>query len=71
VRANNPLAIVLKESAIIWPLRGTYDLVVLVGIGLSSSEAKAQDTPMGSILKDGVVPRIIRAAMSSPSMDSE
>ncbi|OQD76228.1 hypothetical protein PENANT_c121G06279 [Penicillium antarcticum] len=71
VRANNPLAIALKESAIIWPSHGTHDLVVSVGTGLSSSEAKAQDAPMGSILKDGAVPRIIRAAMSSPSMDGE
>ncbi|KAJ6175004.1 hypothetical protein N7485_004809 [Penicillium canescens] len=71
VRANNPLAIALKESAIIWPSQGTHDLLVSVGTGLPSSEAKAQDAPMGSIIQDGAVPRIIRAAMSSPSMDGE
>ncbi|KAJ5865430.1 Acyl transferase/acyl hydrolase/lysophospholipase [Penicillium soppii] len=71
VRANNPLAIALKESATIWPSHGTPDLLVSVGTGLSIPEYKAQDTPLGSILQDGAVPRIIRAAMSSPSMDGE
>ncbi|KAJ5593512.1 hypothetical protein N7537_010416 [Penicillium hordei] len=71
VRANNPLAISLKESATIWPAHGTHDLVLSVGTGVSSSEVKAEDAPLGGILQDGAVPRIIRATMSSPSMDGE
>ncbi|KAJ5142514.1 uncharacterized protein N7515_001301 [Penicillium bovifimosum] len=71
VRANNPLAIALKESATIWPSHGTPDLLVSVGTGLSTPGYKAQDTPLGSILQDGAVPRLIRAAMCSPSMDGE
>ncbi|CAG7970680.1 unnamed protein product [Penicillium salamii] len=70
VRANNPLAIGLKESTVIWPLAKTHDLLLSVGTGRSSFMAK-QDKASRSFWRDSAIPRMIRATMSSPSMDGE
>ncbi|CAG8877554.1 unnamed protein product, partial [Penicillium salamii] len=37
VRANNPLAIALRESGIIWPMAKRHDLLLSVGTGFSTS----------------------------------
>jgi hypothetical protein len=71
VRANNPVSIALKESAIIWPAAGRHDLLISVGIGLTTSNCGRDGYYTGNILKDGAVPRLFRAVMSSPSMDGE
>ncbi|KAK9846933.1 hypothetical protein MYU51_000023 [Penicillium brevicompactum] len=70
VRANNPLAIGLKESTVIWPLAKTHDLLLSVGTGRSSFMAK-QDKASRSFWRDSAIPRMIRATLSSPSMDGE
>jgi hypothetical protein len=70
VRANNPLAIGLKESTVIWPLAKTHDLLLSVGTGSSSFMAK-QDKASRSLWRDSAIPRMIRATLSSPSMDGE
>lgn len=71
VRANNPLSIALKESVIIWPAAGRHDLLISVGTGSSVSNCRSNGSSAGNIFKDGAVPRLFRAAMSSPSMDGE
>ncbi|KAJ6105174.1 hypothetical protein N7523_010248 [Penicillium sp. IBT 18751x] len=38
VRANNPLSIALKESAIVWPTKDRHDLLISVGTGFTSSK---------------------------------
>ncbi|QQK41072.1 Zinc finger, RING-type [Penicillium digitatum] len=70
VRANNPLAIALKESVVIWPSAKTHDLLLSVGTGSFSSVAKPIEGASG-ILQDSAIPRMIRATMSSPCMDGE
>ncbi|KAJ5642301.1 hypothetical protein N7490_006301 [Penicillium lividum] len=71
VRANNPLAIALKESEIIWPKAGKHDLLVSVGTGSKVSGDSISETTRGNVLRDSAVPRLIRATMASPSMDGE
>lgn len=71
VRANNPLSIALKESTLIWPGRSKPDLLVSVGTGYSAPERQPHHTGSGGVLRDGAVARLIRAAVSSPSMDGE
>ncbi|CAG8059875.1 unnamed protein product, partial [Penicillium nalgiovense] len=70
VRANNPLAIALKESVVIWPSAKTHDLLLSVGTGSFSSLAKPIEGA-SRILQDSAIPRMIRATMSSPCMDGE
>lgn len=70
VRANNPLAIALKELAVIWPSAKTHDLLLSVGTGSSFSVTQPVHTAR-SLLRDSAIPRMIRATMSSPSMDGE
>ncbi|KAJ5369970.1 uncharacterized protein N7496_006062 [Penicillium cataractarum] len=70
VRANNPLAIALKESAIIWPNAGKHDLIVSIGTG-STADGVVSETNCKSAIRDSAVPRLIRAFMASPSMDGE
>ena len=71
MRANNPVSIALKESAIIWPAAGRHDLLISVGTGSTASNCGRDCHHTGNIFKDGAVPRLFRAAMSSPSMDGE
>lgn len=71
VRANNPLSIALKESTLIWPGRTKPDLLVSVGTGYTAPERQPRRTKPGGILHDGAVARLIRATVSSPSMDGE
>ncbi|KAJ5146619.1 uncharacterized protein N7515_001183 [Penicillium bovifimosum] len=71
VRANNPLSIALKESTLIWPGRNRPDLLVSVGTGYTAPERQFRHTRPGGILQDGAVARLIRATVSSPSMDGE
>lgn len=71
VRANNPLSIALKESTLIWPGRSKPDLLVSVGTGYSAPERQPHHTGSGGVLRDGAVARLIRAAVSSPSIDGE
>ncbi|CAG8905044.1 unnamed protein product [Penicillium nalgiovense] len=42
VRANNPLAIALRESSIIWPMAKRHDLLLSVGTGFSTSPPVVQ-----------------------------
>ena len=70
VRANNPLAIALKESTVIWPTTRGYDLLLSIGTGFSSSSL---NRPRDSLeaAPGGALPRMIRATLSSPCMDGE
>ncbi|KAJ5642529.1 hypothetical protein N7490_006529 [Penicillium lividum] len=70
VRANNPLAIAMKESGIIWPRARRPDLLLSIGTGFTSSHL---DSPPGSldVIREGALFRLFRATMSSPSMDGE
>lgn len=71
VRANNPVSIALKESVVIWPAAGGHDLLISVGTGFSASNCRSNGSSVGNIFKDGAVPRLLRAAISSPTMDGE
>ncbi|KAJ5974892.1 hypothetical protein N7481_008599 [Penicillium waksmanii] len=70
VRANNPLSIALRESSMVWPAAERHDLLLSVGTGWSSS---VQDPSSGccSRLREGALPRLLRALMFSPSMDGK
>ncbi|CAG8906180.1 unnamed protein product [Penicillium salamii] len=70
VRANNPLAIALRESGIIWPMVKRYDLLLSVGTGFSTSSPSDSTGFLGRI-REGALPRLFRAMMSSPSMDGK
>ncbi|KAJ5033175.1 hypothetical protein NUH16_003091 [Penicillium rubens] len=70
VRANNPLAIALRESGIIWPMAKRHDLLQSVGTGFSTSTPSESTGFLGRIL-EGALPRLYRATMSSPSMDGK
>lgn len=69
VRANNPLAIAQKESVIVWPGAGRHDLLLSVGTGSSTTLGELPDTSYGNKIWNSAIPRLVRAAMSSPSMD--
>ncbi|KAJ5771523.1 uncharacterized protein N7511_003574 [Penicillium nucicola] len=70
VRANNPLAIALRESGIIWPMANRPDLVLSVGTGFSTPPS-GDATEFLSRIWEGALPRLFRAMMSSPSMDGK
>ncbi|CAG8017029.1 unnamed protein product [Penicillium salamii] len=70
VRANNPLAIALRESGIIWPMAKRHDLLLSVGTGFSTSTPSDSTGFLGRI-REGALPRLFRAMMSSPSMDGK
>ncbi|CAG8138277.1 unnamed protein product, partial [Penicillium salamii] len=70
VRANNPLAIALRESGIIWPMVKRYDLLLSVGTGFSTS-SPSDSTGFLDRIREGALPRLFRAMMSSPSMDGK
>ena len=70
VRANNPLAIALRESGIIWPMAKRHDLLLSVGTGFSTSTPSDPTGFLGRIW-EGALPRLFRAMMSSPSMDGK
>ncbi|KAJ5769721.1 uncharacterized protein N7511_001772 [Penicillium nucicola] len=70
VRANNPLAIALRESGIIWPMAKRPDLVLSVGTGFSTPTSSDATGFLGRIW-EGALPRLFRAMMSSPSMDGK
>ncbi|KAI2791711.1 hypothetical protein POX_c04583 [Penicillium oxalicum] len=68
VRANNPLAIALKESTVIWPSAKKHDLLLSVGTGYSLPASEPTRGPFNA-LREGALPRMIRAMISSPCMD--
>ncbi|KAJ6016462.1 hypothetical protein N7540_011053 [Penicillium herquei] len=70
VRANNPLAIAWRESTILWPAATRPDLLVSVGTGFSPA-APSRATGLLKRLSDGALPRLVRAALSSPAMDGD
>lgn len=70
VRANNPLAIALRESGIIWPMAKRHDLLLSVGTGFSTCTSSDASGFLGRI-REGALPRLFRAMMSSPSMDGK
>ncbi|CAG8891594.1 unnamed protein product [Penicillium salamii] len=70
VRANNPLAIALRESSIIWPMAKRHDLLLSVGTGFSTSPPSRPTGILGRIW-EGPLPRLFRAMMCSPSMDGK
>ncbi|KAJ5348566.1 uncharacterized protein N7506_001819 [Penicillium brevicompactum] len=70
VRANNPLAIALRESNIIWPMAKRHDLLLSVGTGFSTS-SPSDSTGFLDRIWEGALPRLFRAMMSSPSMDGK
>lgn len=70
VRANNPLAIALKESNKIWPKAKKNDLILSVGTGVSVPDCHMV-ADASNVFRDGSIPRLIRATLSSPCMDGE
>ncbi|KAJ5160979.1 Acyl transferase/acyl hydrolase/lysophospholipase [Penicillium canariense] len=70
VRANNPLAIALKESNKIWPSAKKNDLLLSIGTGVSTSGCYSVPDA-SNVFCDGSIPRLIRATLSSPCMDGE
>ncbi|KAJ5737415.1 uncharacterized protein N7483_002540 [Penicillium malachiteum] len=70
VRANNPLAIAWRESTILWPAARRPDLLVSVGTGFSPA-APSRATGLLKRLREGALPRLIRATLSSPTMDGD
>ncbi|CAG8272590.1 unnamed protein product [Penicillium salamii] len=67
VRANNPLAIALKESSIVWPSAKKPDLILSVGTGFCESTNESDTHPR--IFQDRAIARMIRATVCSPSSD--
>ncbi|KAJ5100980.1 hypothetical protein N7456_007032 [Penicillium angulare] len=68
VRANNPVAIAMRETNVIWPSSSTFDLILSVGTGFSRSSHR----PQSGLLRwlwEGALPRLWRAMMSSPCLD--
>jgi hypothetical protein len=70
VRANNPLAIALKESNKIWPKAKKNDLLLSIGTGVSIPDSYTVPDS-SNVFRDGSIPRLIRATLSSPCMDGE
>ena len=68
VRANNPLAIALRESSVIWPTAKKHDLLLSVGTGFSPPSAGSLKNSARK-LHDGALPRLIQATLHSPCMD--
>ncbi|KAI2791717.1 hypothetical protein POX_c04591 [Penicillium oxalicum] len=68
VRANNPLAIALKESTVIWPSAKKHDLLLSVGTGYSLPASEPTRGPFNA-LREGALPRMIRAMISSLCID--
>ncbi|CAG7999508.1 unnamed protein product [Penicillium nalgiovense] len=64
VRANNPLAIALRESSIIWPMEKRHDLLVSVRTGFSTSTPSESTGFLGRI-REGALSRLFRAMVSS------
>ena len=71
LRANNPVLIALRESTIVWPSRGRFDILISVGTGFRPLASDQEDTPSRSILYDGFIPRLLRSFWFSPAMDGE
>ncbi|CAG8064616.1 unnamed protein product, partial [Penicillium salamii] len=69
IRANNPLAIALKETSVVWPSAKKPDLILSVGTGFS--ESTDEPDAHRKIFQDRAIARMIRATMSSPSSDGE
>lgn len=71
MRPNHPVDAGLWEIGVIWPSTRRPDLVLSVGTGFID----APDSPvvrfLQGILTDGMIPRLFRSFMSSPSADSE
>ncbi|CAI7631371.1 unnamed protein product [Penicillium pancosmium] len=70
VRANNPLSIALRESSVIWPAAERHDLLLSVGTGWSSVIHETSSA-CRSRIREGALPRLLRAWMFSPSMDGK
>lgn len=60
----------MKESTVIWPNAGKQDLLLSIGTG-SSSKLFYSESQCGHAVRDSAIPRLIRAALASPSMDAE
>ncbi|KAJ5216877.1 Acyl transferase/acyl hydrolase/lysophospholipase [Penicillium chermesinum] len=71
VRANNPLAIVFKEAAILWPGAEKQDLLVSIGTGTTVKRPSSTGSRQNRTVRDSAIPRMIRAVLASPSMDAE
>jgi hypothetical protein len=71
VRANNPLTTARRESAIIWPAAGRADLIISIGTGFVPEPPELKDFPFRGILRDGFIPRLIRALLFGPAMDGQ
>ncbi|CAI7602506.1 unnamed protein product [Penicillium pancosmium] len=70
VRANNPLSIALRESSVVWPAAERHDLLLSVGTGWSSVIHESSSA-WRSRIREGALPRLLRALMFSPSMDGK
>jgi hypothetical protein len=71
MRANNPVDVGLWEIDVIWPSTGKPDLVLSVGTGFTEAPESPTVKFLQGILTDGMIPRLIRSFMSSPSVNSE
>lgn len=71
VRANNPLKVARRESAMIWPTAERPEIIVSVGTGYQSP-SPPEDRPSRGILKDGFIPRLFRSQLlCAPALDGE
>ena len=70
IRLNNPSPAALWELCCIWPEHTLPHLFLSVGTGYQKPTAHELG-PYRGIWLDGFVPRILRAFLSSPSLDAE
>lgn len=71
MRANNPVDAGLSEIGVIWPSTRKPDLVLSIGTGFIDAPEPPGVRFLQGILTDGMIPRLFRSFMSSPSVDSE
>ncbi|KAJ9493556.1 hypothetical protein H2202_010972 [Exophiala xenobiotica] len=70
IRANNPTDAALWELNCIWPESNGPHLVLSVGTGCQKPVSHELG-PYRGVWLDGFIPRILRAFLSSPSLDAE
>lgn len=72
IRANNPVKIARRESALLWPSAERPELILSIGTGYESRGAIVPPEPTRGIWYNGFIPRLLRSQLLfSPALDGE